>query len=693
MQNKEFLLIDSSLLPKDNFLNTDNGMGISRYISINNKDIKSLVSTIYLLLVRYMNYYFFPIIIKKNDGLWIFKISADKNITFCDLQEKIENGDFEPLTVKEDNIPIIFDMTGYTNTYKQINEMKFIFSENKCEIIFNEKNYSQVTLSRFVDNLLYLKQQIINNSNQSISFYDIVCLKEKMELNKFNFKNSNYYVENESLISKFNEIVINNKTEIAAIYGDKKITYEELNNYANYYAKILLQYDSKYIGLSMEDDLCTYIGILAILKAGKCIVTINPSYPIERVKMITQQLDIDAILICPNQTNKFSELESKYVICRYDFPISEKIPNISIRVNPNDECYIIYTSGTTGNPKGVIITHKNILIEINYLEERCKFINNSKSLHILNYSFDFGLYDILANLVHGRCLCSLDKKRIKNFKNYIEFINELQIENINTTPTFFNILSSFNTKLSSLKYVHLGGEKVTYEMVKKYDLILSEECDLYNGYGPCETTVGNALHLVTLNERKGIDIKLNSVPIGDPTDSSELYVLDANENYMPINAIGELCISGECIGKGYIDSSKNAGKFVNIKTIGNKFAYKTGDYVRWLSNGELEFVIRIDNQIKKNGFRIELSEINDTILKIQYVVDVVTIFLDKRIISFIVSNKNLSKDYIYKHIKQTLPMYMLPSDIYFVKKLPTLKSGKVDINYLKVNIKNISNQK
>ena len=316
------------------------------------------------------------------------------------------------------------------------------------------------------------------------------------------------------------------------------------------------------------------------------------------------------------------------------------------------------------------------MIEIEWLIQYFGYDTSLKSLQILNYSFDFGLYDILCSLLCGGTLFSISKVTVKNFKNYVDIIKKENINNINTTPSFFNILSSFNEKIESLKIVHLGGEKVTYNMINKYKKIVSNECKIFNGYGPCECTVGCLIHQVGRMEYNSVNQKLCSVPIGKPTDESEIYILDYNKMIQPINACGEIYIAGDSVGIGYINEGNN-DKFIYLPEITSKKMYKTGDLARWLSNGEVEYIGREDLQVKINGFRIELSEIDSVIMKMREVVDVKTIY-NKRLLSYVCTNKQITVEQIENYISRYLPFYMIPKTIYLVDRLPYLASGKID---------------
>lgn len=482
----------------------------------------------------------------------------------------------------------------------------------------------------------------------------------------------------------FYENVEKNYNRIALQEQNRYLTYRELNNISNFYAAKLCQLKGQYIGIYMKNDFATAIGILSILKAGKVIVTINPTYPAKRIQQIVDSIGLETILTC-EQTNHFISqtkiIRNTMLIDGY-IKLEKNYADIYNKVELKDLCYIIYTSGTTGIPKGVKITHENIMIEINFFKEYFGINCEQKALHTLNYSFDFGLYDLLSGMLYGGCLFCLNKKLMRNFKDYILFINENKINFINTTPSFFNILVSFKIKFPTLQHVHLGGEKVTYEMIEKYIHVVEPTCSIYNGYGPCECTVGSNIHKVTNEEKYEKIHKLSSVPIGKPTDNSLVYVLDENLLDVPINCLGELMIAGESLGDGYIDQQKNIGKFINVPGKNGIKMYKTGDLVRWLNNGDIEFIGRIDNQVKIHGFRIELSEIDSILMKNNDVVEAKTIFYDEKLISYVKLADIMTVNQIKTYLQDFLPYYMIPTLIYIIDEFPYLASKKIDINKL-----------
>ena len=534
------------------------------------------------------------------------------------------------------------------------------------------------SISYFVQNYDWFLRQININKFMKISSYEIVCPKEKAKIKFFNNREIRCYYR-ENFIQKFSRKLKNLQDKIAVVSGSREYTYKEINNMANKVASIICNSETKYIGVYSENDVSTVAAILAILKAGKCIVTINPSYPEKRVEKIINDLNMNTILCCDKIKNKFlSSTIDNNLMSVENIDYTENYSEICECVSKEEPCYIIFTSGTTGKPKGVIISQENIMLEIEWLIQYFSYNQFVKSLHILSYSFDFGLYDILSTLMCGGTLFCIDKNTMKNFSSYIDFIYNNEINNINVTPSFFNIISSFGKYLPSLKYVHLGGEKVTYRHIEKYNKVLNKECQIYNGYGPCECTVGCLIHEVTKEERAGEIVGVSSVPIGKPTDESYIYILDSEKNIVPINAIGEIYVVGKSVGMGYVNESYNIRKFVEFD---GKKAFATGDMAKWLPNGEVEFLNRKDTQIKINGFRVELSEIDVVIEEIEAVETAKTVYNGK-LITFVVLRRKISFSQVRVEISKMLPYYMIPTKFVELEAFPCLESGKIDVQKL-----------
>ena len=654
---------------------------------------------------------------------------TDKYIKIINKKEyeKLENMDYilclaflltrykfdDPIRIKfiKDSLPcsLIYDVSGYKyeeekkileNILNQNNDSrldtieliicnkiseveKFFSDTDLCiaiddeEVIYiycNKHKKDKEEFEMLICNYLYLLEQVLSDNTKKIMEYGIVNPFEIEKINSFNTRNITC-MYTESFMNYFNENVIKHADKFAVIQDQKCLTYRELNEIANYYASKIINYSSKYIGIYSKNDLCTIIAILSILKAGKCVVTINPTYPKKRVLKIVEQLNIDYVFTCNELIKVLQECHDfkSIIVDAENYEKQKYIP--FVEPQPEDPCYVIFTSGSTGEPKGVSISHKNIMIEIIWLTKYFQYDENIKSLHVLNYSFDFGLYDILVSLYCGGTLYC--PSQIRNLKQYVDEINKNQINNINTTPSFFNIITSFKIAIPSMRYIHLGGEKVLYEYLVKYNKVLDKKCRIFNGYGPCECTVGCIIHEVTSNEKMGISDNKESVPIGKPTDDSYIHLFNQNREIVPINGIGEICVSGKSLGIGYINQEQNTSFFC----IDDERYYATGDLAKWLHNGEIEFIGRKDEQLKLNGFRIELSEIDMLIMKDKSVRQVKTIYKNK-IYSFVeVADKTII-DEIKQNLMDNLPYYMVPSKIIVIDKMPQLASGKINIKKL-----------
>ena len=655
---------------------------------IEKSKIIDLIVNFALLLFRYTYKTAIPIGIVESNRNWNVIIDSD-NMTFNELKAKICRKRNNNVNCANQYKIVIFNDNQKNNMFEQFPNLLLglIINSNNTgttdiEILYKKSLFFKDTIKALRNNFLFLIKQTDQSPNENIAYYDIVSLGEKKKLEAFNKKGKDYN-PNMTYVECFYKHVKGNFGRIALFDQEKQITYEELNNISNYYAEKIRKNNKKHIAIYTKNDLATAIGILSILKAGKTIVAINPAYPPNRIKSIVNDLDIEIILTC-EQTDKFisdiNVVKFPLLVDVYQ-KLKKKYKDVYQEVRLEDICYVIYTSGTTGIPKGVKITQKNIMIEINFFKEYFNIDEKMKFLHTLNYSFDFGFYDLLSGMLYGGCLYCLNRKKLKSLKDYIYFILDHGINFLNTTPSFFNILASFKVMLPSLRHVHLGGEKVTYEMIKKYTGITEPKCNIYNGYGPCECTVGSNIYKILPEDKYGDIHRYASVPIGKPTDNSLVYVLDDKLQTVPINCLGELVIAGESVGSGYVNEENNQGKFIILQDVGIK-AYRTGDLVRWLNSGDIEFIGRIDNQIKVNGFRIELSEIDSVLMNHENITEAKTIYCNNKIISYIKQSKKMNENSIKKYLQNYLPFYMIPVKIIVLKEFPYLASKKIDVKKL-----------
>jgi len=468
---------------------------------------------------------------------------------------------------------------------------------------------------------------------------------------------------------------------------EKSITYRELEVLINQMSHFLLENGIRprhLVPLLLEKSPTMIVAILAVLKVGAAYVPLSPENPLERNMFITQEIGAEVVITESTFQNYFpataisSLLLDKVYLARY--PES----NLNIQIDPQDLAYVIYTSGSTGQPKGVMIEHKAVSAAIGSIisfEGREGF--NWRSLQFSNYVFDVSVYDIFVALSSGHTLCLAPTDRL--LSDLAGVINELEVNHCFLTPTVVRLLDP--KSVPSLKVLAVGGEPLTSDVVENW----SRDHRLINAYGPTETSILAAMKEITFNT--------NSRDIGPPLPTLQAFIIDVNEHHLvPYGAVGELCFSGVQLAAGYLNKpGQTATSFVDLDLGGVSRIYRTGDLARWLPNGDIECLGRKDNQIKINGFRVELGEIEQTFLKAECVKDAVVVVSEvnfkPQLVAYIVfmteSERTLPLEDLQKGVGtlrqglKSLAHYMMPKYVIPLKAMPKLPSGKSNRKELK----------
>ena len=463
------------------------------------------------------------------------------------------------------------------------------------------------------------------------------------------------------------------------------------------------------IGMLLDPGPHVATGMLGILKAGYGFVPIDPEYPPERVDFILTDCRIKTLVTEAKYMSRARQLASKnpileHIVCLdtveetqegtddidvYDARdcAREKPGKETIRVNREQLAYVVYTSGSTGTPKGVPITHENLVPLLLWGQEYLKLGEHTKTLQCLSYCFDFGIFEVLSTVLFGGTLYFLDKDKLMDAASYIQYVNEQGINTINSTPSFFRMLAALGIRLETLKLLHLGGEELTNNTLDEIFNLVGEQCIVYNGYGPTEATVTSSIFEVGCRSSRQYKAS-HSVPIGKVSANNRLYVLDKNCHLAPVGVPGELHIGGIGLTRGYL----NQPELTAEKFIPNPFSdepgarlYKTGDVVRYLPDGNIEFLGRVDYQVKIRGFRIELGEIETALSQHPAVQQAVVLARDdvageKSLVAYVVPKQamTLTGDALRDVLREQLPDYMLPSAFVLLNALPLTPNGKVD---------------
>lgn len=571
---------------------------------------------------------------------------------------------------------------------------------------FNDSLFTRQKIANMANNFNLLLNEIILNLEQkdvskTIESFKIVATEEKSKL--LSNENSKYIEPTGCLfahqrIDKQAEI---NGDKIALTHytqsGDSvHLSYAQLNHKANQLANQLIDsgvtIETK-VAVSLTRSPNMIIALLAVLKAGGCYLPLDPKLPINRQSYMLKDSGVNFVLTESNLGLKQSldslALNKSQPIFLYldDNPQLENYSSQSPIVNLHAQnlAYIIYTSGSTGKPKGVTVNHFGWSSLAESVVDLFKINSTSRALQFSSLSFDAATFEIVTALPIGATLCLISESETKDPKILARMIQNQRISYSVLTPAVLNLLT--NECLESVITLITAGETIAKEIADR----LSKQRRLFNAYGPTETTVCATAGLYQ-------DSYLH---IGKSLKSTTCFVLNQSKYLVPKGVIGELCVGGAQLARGYLDKpGLTAEKFIPnpFSKNGGERLYTTGDLVRYLSDGNLEFIGRVDHQIKIRGLRVELGEIESILLQHKQVTDAVvlakqTVNNDTQLIAYVVADVDSEgvktnssqrsveaklETQLKDYLSQSLPDYMIPMVYLFLDKIPLTNNGKVD---------------
>lgn len=474
-----------------------------------------------------------------------------------------------------------------------------------------------------------------------------------------------------NVLSMFYDQVIRNPYKIVAEDNTGVFTYNEINKYSNQLAQAMIFRGIKkgdFIAVVLNHDINLIITLLAILKSGCGFVPLDPTTPIGRINEILS--DCKAKLIVSNEKLPISMNQINPTI-RELKKFDSSPPNITI--NKEDICYCIFTSGSTGRPKGVIIEHLSLSNLIYGLEER---IFTTKPFTIAAYtsiSFDIFIVETLLPLALGIKIFLIPAATKNNPRLFAKFLIKNKIEALQITPSKLLQLtySMPNLFLKDLKLVLIGGEKLHGSFLKNFNT--SSAAKLFNVYGPTETTVWASYKEIN---------KHSTITAGKPLPGNSISIIKEN-SFVQKGEIGEVCISGKNVGRGYLNSANHTSKFNPFILRNGNRSYLTGDNGFINEDGDLVVLGRTDDQVKINGYRIELDEIRSCILCHPLIINCAVLLVnkderDKGIIAFIQTNHPHITSNLREFLLAKLPSYMIPYRVLPINEIPINTNGKID---------------
>ncbi|MCY9027723.1 surfactin non-ribosomal peptide synthetase SrfAA [Bacillus inaquosorum] len=565
----------------------------------------------------------------------------------------------------------------------------------ELDLDYSTKLFKQSTADRLLTHFARLLEDAAAEPEKQISEYKLLSEEEAAsKIQQFNPERTPY-PKDKTIVQLFEEQAAKTPDQPALQYEGESLTYRELNERANRLARGILSLgagEGRTVAVLCERSMDMIVSILAVLKTGSAYVPIDPEHPIQRMQHFFRDSGAKVLLTQKKLKALAEEAEFSGVIVLADEEESyhADVQNLALPLDSAAMANLTYTSGTTGTPKGNIVTHANILRtvkETNYLS----ITEQDTILGLSNYVFDAFMFDMFGSLLNGAKLVLIPKETVLDMARLSRVIERENISILMITTALFHLLVDLNPAcLSTLRKIMFGGERASVEHVRKALQIVGKG-KLLHMYGPSESTVFATYHPVDELEEHTL-----SVPIGKPVSNTEVYILDRTGHVQPAGIAGELCVSGEGLVKGYYNRPElTEEKFVPHPFASGERMYKTGDLARWLPNGDIEFIGRIDHQVKIRGQRIELGEIEHQLQTHDRVQESVVLAVDqgagdKLLCAYFVGEGEISSQELREHAAKDLPAYMVPAVFIQMDELPLTGNGKIDRRALPLPDANVS---
>ncbi|KRV44960.1 non-ribosomal peptide synthetase [Bacillus sp. TH007] len=577
------------------------------------------------------------------------------------------------------------DMNVYEKSNYDLNLLASPGEQLQLKLAFNQRAFDPAFVHKLKDQLTLLIKGTIKHPDQSVHTLTLVTKQEKQrmleEWNAPELEHDQLY-----LTKWFEHNVRKQPNAVALSAGDHTMTYAELNEQANRLARHLQKNGVNHqtvTAILAERTPELIVSLLAVLKAGATYVPIDPDYPESRIQYMLKDSGATHLL---THSSFISQTRSLAFDGTYLFADDQEIllmssENLPLEAGLDDTAYIMYTSGTTGQPKGIMTTHSNIARVVkntNYLT----ILETDTLLSLSNSVFDGFTFDVYGALLNGAKLVLPQKETILDMGKLTELIKGEHISVMFVPTALFHLLVDEGTDwMRGVRKVLFGGERASVQHVRKAFDVMGKG-RLLNVYGPTESTVFATYYPID----EAIPLEAHSIPIGKPLNQTGAYILSEHRQLQPIGMVGELCLSGKGLAKGYLnrpDLTKQV--FIPHPFASGERLYRTGDLAYFRENGLIEYAGRVDDQVKIRGHRIELTEIEANLLMHPGVKQAV-ILADHdetnhtRLLAYITCDDAWKGklDDIKSRLKERLPAYMLPHELIELENLPLTPNGKVD---------------
>ncbi|MCK5574126.1 MAG: amino acid adenylation domain-containing protein, partial [Bacteroidetes bacterium] len=494
------------------------------------------------------------------------------------------------------------------------------------------------------------------------------------------------YPDSVCVHERFEQLVDKYPDVLAVMAGAESLTYRELDHRANQLSRYLRGLGvgpETLVGVCMERSLEMVIGVVGILKAGAGFVPLDPTYPAERLGYMIEDSGLSVLLTQEELCERLDSYEVRLVPLDSSWEAIAREEETSPEVNtvPANLAYAIYTSGSTGKPKGTLLQHQGLCNLATAQIQAFGVGPASRILQFSSLSFDASVWETVMALLSGATLVMANRESLATGQGLLEVLREHHISTVTLPPSVLAVVPE--EPLPELRTLITAGEKCTPDLVERW----GEGRSFFNAYGPTETTVCASMLRVDDRYEEG-------PPIGRPILNTRIYLMDRSLEAVPVGVAGELHVGGVGLARGYLGRADlTAERFIPDPFSGEEGArlYKTGDLACYLPDGSIDFVGRIDDQVKVRGFRIELGEIEAVLGLHPAIRDVVVIVRediaeDKRIVTYVVprSAESPASSELRSFLREQVPEFMVPSTFVFLDEMPLMPNGKIDRRALPV---------
>ncbi|MCB2376583.1 amino acid adenylation domain-containing protein [Hymenobacter sp. BT635] len=576
--------------------------------------------------------------------------------------------------------------------------------QERPELVFtleyDASRYSEQLMAQFGRHCQQLLAAVLTHPGRPIGQADLLSAPEKHQLlQAFNASGVAFPEAGQTIVELFENMVRQQPDRVALVLEGQELTYRELNERADALAHRILAVapvaaageQNRLVAICLERSFNVYVAMLASLKSGAGYVPLDPHYPEERVSFMLQDTQVALVLTEASMlaAKPYLAADKRQVLVLND-EAAETAPTAPLAlprpVAGADVAYVIYTSGSTGLPKGVLIEHDQIAATLLHMRHYYGLSAADTCVYYRSYCFDGSIEETLLPIISGARVIIVPTNTDEDLVAYLyRIIEQYQVTKINTPPAFLHLFLDrieSGAALHSLRHLVSGGDVLNKALLSRLHTNLTAR--VHNTYGPTENTIDSTVFEVDRAAH------YHTIPIGKPTANSSCYIL--NEYLLPVpqGVVGELCVGGTGVGRGYLNRPELtadrfiANPFAAVADLGyaNERLYRTGDLARWLPDGNIEFLGRIDNQVKIRGFRIELEEIESMLLQhpeIDSAVVVVRQFENsKELVAYLVSKVPQSADALRAYLKTKMPDYMVPSYFVQLAQMPISTTGKVN---------------